>query len=440
MRVLLVPDRVGPLPPAAVADALAAGWADGAPGDALDVAPLSDGGPGLVGAVARAVPGAQVVPAVVAGTTVEVVRVPGRETRGAGAGGVGGCVVVEVAQVLGERPGVAPGSQAPTSPAPTSLPAAALLEAAIAVARESGAGRLVVGVGGLLSHDAGLGALAGLVAALRGPAQTGAERTDAAQAEAPQTGAAQTGAERTDADLDDDRAWPALRAGGHALADLVPADVAGLAVALDRAATRLAGLELVVAVDSEVPLLGMHGASALLAVPGATVLSAEPTQAQRLEAAFGHAVHVLGAELGPGRVRAAATAHGAGAGGGLAFALGLLGGVLRPAPHVLAELADLAGRAAAADLVVTAATRLDPHSGHDSVLEACALAAAPHAVPVVMITGDALLGRREWVEQGLAGVYPLDDGPGAARVPTDPDGLGAALRARATRVARTWSR
>jgi glycerate kinase len=396
VRVLLAPDRLGPLPPHAVVQALADGWAMGAPGDVLDVAPLSDGGPGLVAALARAVPGAELLPVVAGGLVAEVARMPGDDST----------VVVELAQVLGSGAG-----DEGVDLAPTSAPAAALLEAAIELAlggpEPTPLGRrLVVGVGGLRAHDAGAGVLAALVAAL----------------------AAGAGA------------WPGLARGGAALADLGPGDVAGLASALDEAAARLDGLELVVAVDSEVPLLGLHGASALLAVPGAAALSAAPTEAQRLEGAFGHAVHVLGGELGPGRVRAAAGAHGAGAGGGVAFALGLIGGVLRPAPHVVANLAGLAGRAARADLVVTAATRLDPHSGHDSVLEACARAAEDHAVPVVMLTGDALLGRREWVEQGLAGVYPLDDAPGAARLPAGADDLRALLVARATRVARTWSR
>ena len=53
MRVLVAPDSfTGTLSAAQAAEAIAAGWATEAPDDVLDLAPMSDGGPGFVDAMA----------------------------------------------------------------------------------------------------------------------------------------------------------------------------------------------------------------------------------------------------------------------------------------------------------------------------------------------------------------------------------------------------
>ena len=49
MRVLVAPDKfAGTLTAVEAAEAIAAGWRRHAPGDELDLAPMSDGGPGFV--------------------------------------------------------------------------------------------------------------------------------------------------------------------------------------------------------------------------------------------------------------------------------------------------------------------------------------------------------------------------------------------------------
>jgi glycerate kinase len=305
-----------------------------------------------------------------------------------------GTVVVEVAELLGPRvPGRSAGAAGVDDVPLSSAPVLGLLEEACRLAEH----RVVVGVGGLAAHDAGAGLLAALGVAPVVPDAS-------AQIEA------------------------AVDAG--TLPDRV-------ARAAERFAGILAGRELVVAVDTEVALLGLHGASALLAVPDATGLVVAPTAAQGLESAFGRWVHALGTALGPGRVRALAGERGAGAGGGLAFGLSLLGGQLREGPGLVAEMVDLPGLVADADLVVTAAPVLDPHVLHDSPLAVCSAQAAAHALPVVVIAGEAVLGRRESAAQGLSGVYALTDGAAGWQELGD---LAAALRDRATAVARTWSR
>ncbi len=386
MRVLVAPDRFGPtLTSVDVADLLADGWLVGAPGDTVVTAPLSDGGPGLVAAVHRSA-GGELVPVTVPGPDgalpAALLRLPD------------GTVVVEVAELLGPR---VPGRSAEAAAVPdvplSSAPVLGLLEAACRLAGH----RVVVGVGGLAAHDAGAGLLAALGSA------------------------------------------PVVRSASAQLDVAVdPGMLPGLvARATERFAAVLAGRELVVAVDTEVPLLGMHGASALLAVPDATGLVVAPTAAQGLEGAFGRWAHALGTALGPGRVRALAGEPGAGAGGGLAFGLSLLGGQLREGPGLVAELVDLPGLVADVELVVTAAPVLDPHVLHDSPLSVCSALAAAHALPVVVVAGEAVLGRRESAAQGLSGVYALTDGTVGWQELGD---LAAALRDRATAVARTWSR
>lgn len=62
MRVVVAPDKFGgSLTAADAAKAFASGWHDVAPGDELDLIPLSDGGPGLVAALSAALPGSRVL-------------------------------------------------------------------------------------------------------------------------------------------------------------------------------------------------------------------------------------------------------------------------------------------------------------------------------------------------------------------------------------------
>ncbi len=407
MRVLLAPDRLpGSLSATQVAEAMAEGWRRGAPADTLRVVPLGDGGPGLVEAVA-ACAGGELVALELAASGPEA---SGADASGADAspgpvavlllpeapGRPGRTVVLEAAQVLGTD-AVGPGR----SPAAVSSAAfGVLLEAVLALEPA----RLVVGVGGVRAHDAGVGALAAL----------GAGRLS----RAPGVGGPDP-----------------LRSGGLALAGLAAGDFDGLADVV----ARFAGIEIEVAVDTDVALLGLHGASASLGL-ASPVLAAPVTAgtAQELERALGHATHEIGRVLGPGTVRAAAAAPGAGAGGGLAFALALLGARLRPGAELLAELGDLSGLAADCDLLLTGGPGLDPHALHGSAISVVAALGLERGLPVVVVAREVVLGRREWSAAGIAGAYPVaEDLDALDRALADPYGT---LAARTSRVARTWSR
>ncbi len=94
MRVLLVPDAfAGLLSAGEVAAAMARGWAAAAPGDGLDRAPLSDGGPGFVTVLHDAL-GGELLPVTVrgpSGPTVPgtVLLVAGQPADGLHRGGRG---------------------------------------------------------------------------------------------------------------------------------------------------------------------------------------------------------------------------------------------------------------------------------------------------------------------------------------------------------------
>jgi hypothetical protein len=93
-----------------------------------------------------------------------------------------------------------------------------------------------------------------------------------------------------------------------------------------------------------------------------------------------------------------------------------------PAPSALprAEAAALSAAAERADVVVAYVTRLDGDGLHRGVVVEAAAAAAPHAVPVVVVTERSEVSRREWSTAGLSGVHEVADGD-------------------VVRVARTWT-
>jgi len=385
VRVLIAPDSFGStLGPVQAATAMAQGWAQGAPHDDVDVLPLSDGGPGFLDVLARALAGTTVATTVSdplgreVPAAVLLVERDGRRTA-----------YVEAAQASGlhllaadERdPGLS-----------GTWGVGQLLEAALA----TGADKIVVGVGGGGTNDAGAGLLAALGA---GPAS-------------------------------------ALARGGLHLA-AAPDDVLlGLPGVIDR----WRGVDLVLATDDDTPLLGLRGTSAVEAPrKGAT-----PEQAQALEAALGRFTEVVGRALPTPQVDLLSgmpwrldREPGAGAAGGLGYALLALGA--RRAGGVAEVLRECGFGVAAArsDLVVTGAGLVDWSTTRGSVVAGVAEATMETARPTVLIAGECLLGRRETMTMGFAGCYAVaDTSVELEAMVADPV---ATLAQRTARVARTWS-
>jgi glycerate kinase len=384
VHVLIAPeDFPGRLTSAQVATAVAEGWRRTAPGDEVEPLPLSAGGPGFVEAVAATLGGSShaVVTTDPLGRDVpgSVLLVPTE---------AGPAAYVESAQACGLHL-LAPDERDPRRT--TSYGVGALLEAAL----DLGATRVVVGVGGAGTNDAGAGLLSALGVGTR-------ER---------------------------------LGSGGLALADVTAADLAGL----ESARARFRGVELFAATDAAAPLLGLKGSSAVLA-PG---MGATDTDAQQLEYSLGHFASVVArthppaTDLLSGEPIRPERAPGAGAGGGLGYALELLGGRCRPGIATVLDLLGFDQRVAGADLVVTFTPTYDWESLQDTVVDDVATRVQAHGVPTILLTGHSVVSRREAMNAGLNGVYPVaerrDD---LGTFEADPAGSLAAL---AARVARTWS-
>lgn len=388
MRVLVAPDCfTGTLTAPRAAEAITAGWRRHAPDDEIETCPLSDGGPGFVDVLHR-----------VLGGRLVTVTVPGplREPVVAGVllvTGADGVVTgyVESAQACGlhlvpaqrRDPGVT-----------TTAGVGSLLQAA----RAAGARRIVVGLGGSATNDAG----AGMLGVLGSP--DGSPDGASAPATARLTG------------------------GGATLAGVTAGDLAGLTAVRES----WSGIELVVASDVDVPLLGLHGASAGFAAQK----GASPEQAQSLERCL--ADFSLAATAALGLDRRLSAAAGAGAAGGLGFGLMLLGATRTPGVRAVLDAVRFADRLRRNDVVVTGEGCFDWQSLRGKVVAGVAQEALAVGTPVVLVAGQVRLGRREALGIGVQSAYPVARTPEeVAAALADPVGT---LAARAERVARTWSR
>jgi glycerate kinase len=205
VQVLLAPDGFGgTLTPAQAAAAMAQGGRAAAPSDVLDVAPLSDGGPGLLEVLAAALPDAR----------RRAVPVADPLSRPVEAGLLldGPTAYVESAAACGLHL-LADDERDPLRT--TTYGVGQLLSAAL----DAGATRIVVGLGGSATNDGGAGMLQAL----------GLAGVDAAGVPLP--------------------------AGGGALREV--------ARCVGRVDERWAEVELVAATDVDSPLLGLYGASAI---------------------------------------------------------------------------------------------------------------------------------------------------------------------------------
>jgi glycerate kinase len=268
----------------------------------------------------------------------------------------------------------------------TSRGLAVLLRAAV----DTGAARVVVGLGGVGTCDGGAGLLAELGA---GPCDV-------------------------------------LAAGGGALDGTPDGALAGLS----DVRSSLDGVELVAATDTDIPLLGFKGAAAWLAEgQGAT-----PEQAQHLDRALGRFAQVALDALGPQRAPQRLVAEpGAGAAGGLGFGLLLLGARREIGAQAVLDAVGFADRLARADLVVTGEGTLDWQSLRGKVVAGVAHAALAVGVPTVVVAGQVQASRRELLAVGVETAYAVAETPEQVRAAlADPAGT---LSRRARRVARTWS-
>lgn len=226
-----------------------------------------------------------------------------------------------------------------------------------------------------------------------------------------------------------------LGRGGLALRDLGPGSLDGL----DAVRRDWGDIELIAATDVENPLLGLKGASAVFGPQK----GASPRLAQDLEGALGHYADRIwrhlpaGADLLTGKPRRLDKEPGAGAAGGLGFGLFALGARRRSGVELVLDAVGFADLVAAADLVVTGEGSFDWQSLRGKVVAGVAQSALASATPTIVIAGQVLVGRREAMGIGLSGMYAVASDPRQEEAAfADPV---ATLRARAQRVARTWT-
>ncbi|MGL5928051.1 MAG: glycerate kinase family protein [Dermatophilaceae bacterium] len=383
MRVLIATDAFGStLGAAQAAAAMADGWSRGAPHDEVMQLPLSGGGPGFLDVLQRAVGGTTVATTVSdpLGRQVPAAVLVDGERRTA---------YVEAAQAIGLHL-LGADERDPTLTGTWGL--GQLLETALG----ANARRIVVGVGGGATNDAGAGMLAALGA---GPAS-------------------------------------ALARGGLALRHVPDDTLLGLAAVVDR----FAQIEILLATDDDTPLLGLSGTSAV----DAPRKGATPEQAHELEGALGRFTEVVGralrgssTDLLTGAPRRLDREPGAGAGGGLGYALLTLGARRVSAVAEVLRACRFAELAARSDLVVTGAGLVDWSTLRGSVVSGVARATLETGRPTVLVAGECHVGRRETMTLGLAGAYAVAEDPaGLEAMVADPV---STLRSRTARVARTWS-
>jgi glycerate kinase len=184
---------------------------------------------------------------------------------------------------------------------------------------------------------------------------------------------------------------------------------------------------LFVATDVDNPLLGINGASAVFGPQK----GADANAVQRLDAALSAWVDELGA-------RDLAATPGAGAGGGLGFALLRLGGRRVSGVQTVIEAVGLRERLEAVDLVVTGEGSYDATSLRGKVVSGVALAALEAAVPCVVVAGRVSVGRREMAASGVESSYSLTDLAGSAEAAmTEPARWASVAGAR---LAEQWGR
>ncbi len=231
----------------------------------------------------------------------------------------------------------------------------------IRAALDEGATRVVIGLGGSATNDAGAGMLTAL----------GVRLLDAAGRH--------------------------LSPGGAALASLAEVDLSGL----DR---RLGGVRIEGACDVNFELCGPAGASAVFGPQK----GASPGQVALLDAALGHFADRSAAVLGRDRRHEPST----GAAGGLGYALAqYLNADLRSGIDIIIEIAGLREALAGADLCVTGEGRIDAQTEGGKAIAGIARAAREAGVPVVALCGSLGDGAEPALAALGAACLPITDRP-----------------------------
>jgi len=196
--------------------------------------------------------------------------------------------------------------------------------------------------------------------------------------------------------------------------------------AADDPATQLlpSQIELLVATDVDNPLLGATGAAPVFGPQK----GADSDAVDRLEARL--ADWALDSGSDP-------MAAGAGAGGGLAFGLYVLGGRRVPGIATCLDAVGIDAAIERADLVITGEGSFDYQSLRGKVVSGVARRAAAKARPCVVVAGRCDVGRREAAAHGVDEMWSLVEATGS--VDEAMNRPYESLVSLAASVARAWS-
>jgi len=355
MRLLICPDKfAGTLSALDAAEAVAAGWRSVRPDDELVLRPLADGGPGFVAVLAAAHPEGKRFPVATSDPL-------GRPVEGEILV-VGQTAYVESAQACGLH------HLAARERDPRRASSAGLLQLIVAAAQAPGVRRIVLGLGGSATNDAGVRVLAGLGLTEPLTAFTG--------------------------DGPDRRSWEGA------------------------AEDVLAGIELIGATDVDNPLVGPRGATRVFGPQKA----ADAATVEELEAALTRVAAVLPAGV--------AQTPGAGAAGGLGAAILALGGRLTSGIDLVRDAIGLDEELRRADLVITGEGSFDDQSLHGKVIDGVAGAARAAGVPVTVLAGRVTADPQAWRAAGVTRASSLVEAFGLERALADAGGGLRELAAR----------
>jgi glycerate kinase len=374
VRIVLAPDSFkGSLSAPQVCAALSAGLVRVFPDAEIRARPMADGGEGTLDAVLSAVGKAG------SRRHLNVCGATGRPidaTYGILDSPAGATAVIEAAQVVGitDRDGMSIAVGRRTTRGVGELVAALL---------DQGVRRFMVGLGGSSTNDGGAGLLAALGVALR------------------------------------DAGGREVGPGPDGLAALSHVD----ASALD---PRLAGCAITIMSDVNNPLAGEHGATAIFG-PQKGVTAA---QTRRFDDTIAHFADRAESAVG----RRAANEPGAGAAGGLGFALQLLGGSFHSGAAVVADLVGLDAALTDADWAITGEGRSDAQTLLRKAPCVVAERARAQSVPVTLISGAIDAEALPALGRHFAGCFGLPNGPAALEDCIA--GAEALLADRAEQVAR----
>lgn len=216
-------------------------------------------------------------------------------------------------------------------------------------------------------------------------------------------------------------------------ADLIHGGAALLAIQdlnLERVYQAIAGVTLVTATDVDNPLLGLRGATATFA----RQKGADDSAVMLLESALANFAQVCGKRADG---KDASVALGAGAAGGLGFALIHLGAQRLPGIATAMQILGFDEQLTSADLVITGEGCLDDQTLHGKVAMGVAQSAVKLGVPCVVLAGEVRLGKREISNVGIDSAYSMKDLVGREVSLAAP---AQSLEALAARVAKTWGR